>query len=108
MANTMTHTLADARVSGMVAAMDSNFSGEIPGQFDGNPSLRSEWIDAYNSMAVTMDQRCYSPDMFAKPEPKPQRKPRQKAAKPVAAASSTPKIEAKKSMMAILEGSFVE
>ena len=104
MAKTMTHTLADARISGMVAAMDSSFSGEIPADFDGNPSLRTEWIEAYDSMAVTLDQRCYSPEM----EPKPQRKPRQKAAKPAAAPPSAPVPQARKTMMAILEGSFSE
>ena len=59
-------------------------------------------------MAVTLDQRCYSPEMFEKPEPKPQRKPRQKAAKPAAAAPSAPVPQARKTMMAILEGSFSE
>lgn len=108
MANTMTHTLADARISGMIAAMDSSFSGEIPADFDSNPSLRMEWIEAYNSMASSMDKRCYSPDMRAKPEPKPQRKPRQRAAKPAAEAPSAPKPQPRKSMMAILEGSFAE
>ena len=98
------NTLVDARISGMVAAMDSSFSGEIPADFNGSPAVRAEWIEAYNSMAVTLDQRCYSPDM----EHKPRRAARQKAAKPAAAAPSAPVPQARKTMMAILEGSFSE
>lgn len=108
MAKTMTHTLADAHISGMVAAMDSNFSGEIPADFNGSPALRAEWIEAYDSMAVTLDQRCYSPEMFEKPEPKPKRAPRQKAEKPAAAAPSAPVPQARPTMMVIPEGSFAE
>jgi hypothetical protein len=103
----MAHTI-DAQVSGMMAAMDSSAEREVPPEFGCKADLREAWLEGYDSLATAMlNQR---PGVMEAPTSadKPERKPRQKAAKTVTAASkpSPQPVPVHRAMSAILEEQY--
>ena len=98
----MAHTISDAQISGMIAAMDSSAEREVPPEFGCKFDLREAWLEGYNSLATSMlNQR---PGVMEAPTTT-ERKPRVKHVKATAAA---PKITARPTMMAILDQQLAE
>lgn len=102
------NALADARISGLRAAMEPADPREVPAQFARNEALAAAWLEAYDGIAVSMLNQRYGVMEAPTSADKPKRAPRQKALKTTAEAPKPQKATARPTMMAILEGSFVE
>ena len=102
----MAHTISDAQVSGMIAAMDSSAEREVPPEFGCKTHLREAWLEGYDSLATAMmNQRPGVMEAPTTTERKPERKPRVKTVK---TATAAPKITARPTMMAILDQQMAE
>jgi hypothetical protein len=109
----MANTLADARISGLRAAMEPADPREVPAQFARNETLAAAWLEAYDGIAVSMLNQRYgvmeAPAKAERSTDAGERKPRQKALKTAATAPSAPKPKpTMKAIVDALEGEFAE